>query len=251
MAGQRRIPLELQGDESDGLRVLATMLGPSDESFRQAFMAVNFVRAREWDRSGPPVLMDRDLISALLDAPSFAEMSATTGTRTKDGIVAGYVLTSLFMMWKFPEILGSRSLGGASLNKAFHACVYLSKELDWKFGDGTALPVETKIKECWSKYKSVAHFWAAYSWHAAFPLSVGSSIFKEDLPAFLSASRYFEMFGQEPILDKRSSKNMESAQPFEIWQVPESVRAILPFDDNPKVYTDSPFAIALRTYAAK
>lgn len=244
--------LPLQGDQLDGTRTQAVMLGPDEPVFRRAFFATSLVRGNEWDLPGPPVLVDRQLLADLLAAPAFPELLEDVGARTKDATVAGYVLMGLFMMWRFPELHGPRQMGGVSLNKAFHFCAFIARELEWKYGDGTRLPQgETKIKECWNRYRTVAHLWAAHSWHEAFPLGDKMSLYREKLAEFLSAARYFQMFGQEPILDKKAAKTKESALGEDLWQVPDSFRALLPFDADPSAYEDSPLAQALRVYMAK
>jgi hypothetical protein len=244
--------LPLESDPYDGIRTQAIMLGPDEEEFRRAFFASNLVRVNEWDLPGPPVQVDRQLLADLLDAPAYSQLREDVGNRTKDATVAGYVVIGLFMMWRFPELHGSRSMGGVSLNKAFHFCAYIAKELEWKYGDGTRLPQgETKIKECWNRYKSVAHLWAAHAWNLAFPMGTKQSIYTEHLPEFLSGARYFEMFGREPILDKKASKTKESILSADLWQVPDSCRAVLRYDDDVSVYADAPLTKALRSYAAK
>lgn len=244
--------LPLDGDQYDGIRTQAVMLGPDEPVFRRAFFATNLVRGNEWDLPGPPVLVDRQLLADLLEAPTFPKLLEDVGARTKDATVAGYLVIGLFMMWRFPELHGSRNMGGVSMRKAFHFCSYIARDLAWKYGDGTGLPQgETKIKECWNRYKTVAHLWAAQSWSRAFPAGDKMSLYRENLPNFLSAARYFQMFGRELILDKKASKTKESVFGDDLWQVPDRFRALLPFDDNPNVYEDAPLTKALRAYAAK
>ncbi|WP_426307758.1 hypothetical protein ACN9MJ_10440 [Acidovorax facilis] len=244
--------IEVKGDQYDGLRTQAVMLGPEDPLFRRAFVATGLVRGNDWDLQGPPVLVERQLLADLLEAPAWPALLADVGARTKDAAVAGYVLMGLFMMWRFPEVQGSRNLGGVSLNKAFSFCAYIAREHDWKYGDGTGLPRgETKIKECWHQYRSVAHFWAAHAWNQAFPVPNKMSLYRENLPEFLTAARYFQLFGREPILDKKASKTKESALPEDLWQVPDGFGASLLYDADPSVYEDSLLAEALRSYASK
>lgn len=244
--------LPLEGDHYDGIRTQAVMLAPEEPAFRRAFFAANIVRANEWDLPGSPVLVDRQLLADLLESPAFPELTNDVGARTKDATIAGYVVIGLFMMWRFPELHGSRSMGGVSLNKAFHFCSYIARELEWKYGDGTRLPQgETKIKECWSRYKTVAHLWAAHFWNLAFPAADKASIYREDLPKFLSAARYFQMFGREPILDKKASKTKESTFGEDLWEVPDNFRPMLLYADDPSVYEGAPLTKALRAYAAK
>jgi hypothetical protein len=243
--------LPLEGDEYDGIRVQALMLGPDDPGFRRAFFAANVVRVHEWDLPGPAVEVDRQILGDLLHAPAYPVLQQEVASRTKDATLAAYVVIGLFLMWKFPQLHGARNLGGTSLNKAFHFCSYIARELDWKYGDGTRLPQgETKIKACWTQYKSVAHLWAAHSWNLAFPLGGRTSLYREHLPEFLGAARYFQMFGREPILDKKASKRQETILGEDVWEVPDTVRAVLPYDDDPAVYQDSPLARALRSYTA-
>ncbi|WP_299793818.1 hypothetical protein [Ramlibacter sp.] len=228
------------------------MFGPEEPIFRRAYFATNLVRANEWDLPGPPVLIDRQIISDLLDAASFPQIVNDVGDRTKDATIAGYVVIGLFMMWRFPDLHGSRAMGGVSLNKAFHFCAYIARELGWRYGDGASLPKgETKIKECWNRYKNVAHLWAAHSWSLAVPGGDKRSIYRDHLPELLSAARYFQMFGREPILDKKASKTKESILGADIWHVPDTFRALLRYDDDPSVYEDAPLAKALRAYVAK
>lgn len=250
MTGART--LDVKQDQYDGLRVQSVMLGPEEPLFQRVFVATGLVRGNEWDLSGPPVLVERQLLADLLDAPAYPTLLEDVRVRTKDATVAGYVLMGLFMMWRFPTVHGPRNLGGVSLNKAFHFCAYIARELEWKYGDGTRLPQgETKIKECWNRYKAVAHLWAAHAWHQAFPLGDGMALYREKLPEFLSAARYFQMFGREQILDKKASKTKESALSEDLWQVPDRFRALLPYHADSSVYEASPLTQALRSYASK
>lgn len=244
--------LDIQGDQYDGLRVQSVMLGPEEPPFQRSFLATGIVRGKEWDLPGPPVLVDRQLLADLLEAPAYPALLKEVGVRTKDATVAGYVLMGLFMMWRFPELHGARTLGGVSLNKGFHFCAYIAREHGWKYGDGTRLPQgETKIKECWNQYRSVAHLWAAHSWNQAFPMADKIALYREKLPDFLNAARYFQMFGREAILDKKSARAKERALGEDIWTVPASFAARLPYRTDLSVYTDSPLAEALRAYTSK
>jgi hypothetical protein len=243
--------IQLHGDKYDPLRTLAVMHAPDDDGFRRAFFATNYIRGNEWDMPGPPVLIEREVLAALIDAPSHEQMRTDTRQRVREGMVAGYILVATFLMWKYPALLGSRKIGGASLNKAFHVCEYLGSELQWPYGDGSVLPGgETKIKECWRRFRPAAHFWAAHAWDRAFPLA-GPMVIHEDLFAFLSAVRYFQMFGSEHLLDNKASKKADTVLGSDFWRVPESVKAELPLPDDPTVLNESPLTAALRSYAAK
>lgn len=240
------------GDEYDDLRVWAVMLAPKDAGFQRSFFAVNYVRRNQWEPPGAPIQVDRQLLSDLMDAPSYAQIIDQVQARTKDASVAGYVLICLFMMWRFPDLLGARSLGGPSLRKAFHACVYFAQELEWTFKDGTPLPSLTKVKECWGKYGAVAHLWAAHTWNKVFPVGDQRFLLRQHLPEFLSGARYFEMFGLEPVVESWAGKKKISAlQQDGLWRLPNEIRALLPYADDPAVYADSPLAKALRTYVAE
>lgn len=244
--------LDIKGDQYDGLRVQAVMLGPEEPLFQRSFLATGLVRGKEWDLPGPPVRVDRQLLADLLEAPAYPALVQEVSARTKDATVAGYVLMSLFMMWRFPELHGARTLGGVSLNKGFHFCAYIAREHGWTYGDGTRLPQgETKVKECWNRYRAVAHLWAAHSWNQAFPLADKMDLYRKKLPEFLNAARYFQMFGREAILDKKSARVKERALGEDIWMIPDSFPARLPFSTDLNVYTGSPLAEALRAYTSK
>jgi hypothetical protein len=250
-AANSRKVLELDGSQYDSTWTLAVMHGPEDDGFRRAFFATSYVRGNEWDQPGSPVLIEREILADLLDAPAYQELTKDVRQRVRDGTVAGYVMIAMFLMWKYPELHGSRSLGGVSLNKAYQFCRHLGHDLQWRYGDGSALPGgETKIKECWRRYRSVSHLWAAHAWNNGFPIG-GKHLIHEDLPAFLGAARYFQSFGNEPVVDNKSSKNTETVLGTDFWRVPETFQPVLPLPDNPEILMGSPLAQALRSYAAK
>jgi hypothetical protein len=238
---------------NDTLRLHALMLAPGDAEFRRALYACEYVRGFEWDTPGATVTVFTELIHDLLHAPAYKDLVAGVKERTKRATLAGYVLCSLFLMSRYPELMGARSSGGPSLNKAFHVCTHLASAESWTYGDGKPLPKsDTPVKAAWEEFKSVAHIWAAYSWNLAMPAAPQREILRpENIRAFLQTARYFEEFGKSLMLDKRSAGTKERLlRSDDLWQVPEDYKASILLPVDPAVLSGSPLSRALRAYAA-
>lgn len=244
--------IDLDGSPYDGLWVQALMYAPGDVAFRRGFFAANYVRINELDLPGPPVTIDRDVLAGLLDAPRWEDLGAEVRQRARDAMVTGQILVALFLMHRYPELLGARGLGGISLNKAFHYLQYIGRDLRWAYGDGTLFPTgETKIKECWATYRRVAHLWAAHAWMTTIPIFDPQTMFREKLGLFLSAARYFETFGCERILDHKGAKSKSAILVNDHWRVPDKYPAKLHVPKDASWFHESPLVQALKTYAAK
>ncbi|MBV5349689.1 hypothetical protein JZU71_00540, partial [bacterium] len=77
---------------------------------------------------------------------------------------------SMYLMSLFED--ESEAFRRPSMGKAIHVSMQFS--LGKKFGDGDKMHYsESKIRECWDEYKSVAHLWAAYRITQAYPLPGG------------------------------------------------------------------------------
>jgi hypothetical protein len=144
--------------------IRSVMLFPNDEALRNQNYAIEVAKyevdnidclTEKWILSKSKesdIPISAECIKLIIEAPADSVLKTIRANRTKQGIVAGQVLASLYLMDKF-------GLEEPSLNKA----VYVSKEFakKIKYGDGFSMFSETRIKEFWKEYMPVAHFWAA------------------------------------------------------------------------------------------
>lgn len=160
----------LDGSPNDIGWIRATMLFPNDDVARRQCFAVEFAREKVLDCEDADRLeiAARDL-GLLIDAPAYAELKKIVAANTKRAIVAGDILTGLYLMHRFevPE---------PSMNKAKFVAMEYARTA--KYGDGSRMNVsERMILECWNEYKSVAHFWAAFRINRAYPYAPDEEVF--------------------------------------------------------------------------
>jgi len=200
--------IELHKNAEDGIWVDALMLFPADDALRSSVFAAmrtsaEIKGAKKHDR----IDIEVSTLNLILDAPSWNEIKSLTKEATKQGIVAGDVLASLYLMDRFgvPE---------PSMNKAIHIASEYAAESKW--GDGKRLNVsERMIREAWVEYKSVAHLWAAFRLNQAYPFATKDGLFAESLCDFLAvaagvlnfavAFKPFRARGSQPILTRKEA----------------------------------------------
>ena len=141
------------------------MLFPNDEVLRNQSYGINIAKlelekadelSKKWlpaqSELLEPALDTRKITTLLIDTPADSDFKKIQAERVKQGCIAGQILATLYLMHRF-------ELQEPSLNKA----IYVSKRCapKAKYGDGSKMPAETKIKEYWKEYMPVAHLWAA------------------------------------------------------------------------------------------
>ncbi len=213
--------LKLDGTPLDRSLVRAVMLFPSDELLRERFIAVQKARALIQDcaESERVVLSALD-VHLLLDSPrcgNSGEFDTLTDENTKGATVAGDILACLYLMKRF-------EMQEPSMNNAiFFAMDYAKKA---SYGDGAGLVAsETKIRGYWKKYRSVAHFWAAFRLDREYRLGeTGQAFDPANHQIFLQASKGIYNFGST-FVPHRARPQQPILDPAECWQLPSKIRA--------------------------
>ncbi len=184
--------------------VWSVMLFPNDEALRNQNYAVEFTKLEleKWDeldekRVSPKTKDSANLIETnievlrlLIEAPADSAFKTLRTERIKQGIVAGNILGSLYVMDRF-------GLAEPSMNKAVdYAKKYAGKA---KYGDGSSMEVsEAKIREYWVEFKPVAHLWAAFQLNSVYSFSAESNVFSEtDFLTFLQVAAGIYDFGSK------------------------------------------------------
>jgi hypothetical protein len=246
--------LPLQGIfPDDRLNTLSRMYSPNDEALAQSFFCVNYAQGFEWDLRGA-IDVPAWMIEGLINAPGRLTLNADATLKAKQGCIAGYVLQVFFLMWKYPQIMGGKSRGGASLNKAIKAMQGAAKS-GFTFGDGEAFPTsETAIRKAWTRFKDVAHLYAALEWrnHVA-PDTNRTQIEPPNHGDFFNTALYFQKLGLEPIaLNTGAREKVACLDASTVWRVPEETYSPRIFaSDTAEPYLDSPVAKALIKYSKK
>ncbi|MGC4028934.1 MAG: hypothetical protein QM696_08685 [Steroidobacteraceae bacterium] len=156
--------IELRGNGEDKIWLLAVMLFPDDPDLQQQYYARNFVA--EILATGEEITdhITPELLRVLLDSPGRDEMAQRAKAATRKGVVAGDYLGMMFVMSLFPT-----EFGEPSNRKAEHLMARWTAKAS--YGDGEAMPTSRNtIRAYYSQYKDVAHLWAAYRLHHAFPI---------------------------------------------------------------------------------
>ncbi|MDP2141622.1 MAG: hypothetical protein Q8L20_12505 [Gammaproteobacteria bacterium] len=223
--------ITLTGHPNDIGWILSIMLFPNDEALRNQNYGINVAklelskadeRSEKWlspqSESLEPSLSTRKITTLLIDAPSDADFKKIRTERMKRGCIAGQVLTSLYLMdrfkWEEP-----------SLHKAIYVTEKFGKKT--KYSDGSKLPAESKIKEYWKEYKSVAHFWAALELNGSYTfVSDKYDCFSDKgFTQFLQVAAGIYDFGIE-FIPKRARPRKPILDAEECWVLDSSIRPV-------------------------
>jgi hypothetical protein len=191
-----------------GVLILSTMLYPSDEKRRDAYIAAvlqESIRAQD-SKSAIPA----EIAGLTFDFGGGPGIEKDAHNRLSHGLVAGETLNCLLQIAEFaPQ--------HASLRQA----QFIVKKVRIKQKFATRIPIPasaTPIETAWGNFKSVAHLWAAFipRW-----IELGDEEVLSDamLPDFLAVARWLAEAGanltpkrgREPVLDKGV-----------IWMIPDS-----------------------------
>lgn len=194
---------------------------PNDEALRNQNYAVEIAQyelgnidylAEKWSTSKSLELdipLNAECIKLLIEAPAHSEFKTIRLERTKKGIVAGHILGSLYLMNKF-------ELEEPSMNKA----IYVSKEFakKAKYGDGTPMHSETKIKQYWKEYMPVAHFWAALEINRSYTFipDQADCFSEKGFAKFLQVTAGIYEFGTK-FIPKRAKIKQPFLDPLKCW----------------------------------
>lgn len=205
----------LENDLIDTHWINSIMFYPNDLKLRQQYFTMQRMDFETNDANDDDVFkIDAKSLKLIISAPSYENFKLKSIEITKEAIVAGDVLASIYLMEKF-------ELPEPSLNKAFFISQEFAKTN--KYGDGTAMAVSKRyVKERWAKYKPVAHFWAAWRINQNYPITSQQQIFAEGFESFLQLAKELEIFGlnyvplrakpQKPLLEFEST-----------WQLPNEI----------------------------
>ncbi|MGN8160622.1 hypothetical protein ACS8YF_18365 [Salinisphaera sp. SWV1] len=200
----------------DAIIVNAFMVFPNDETKRAQFIAVLEASELLGNRTdGPSVEINAFTLAAILEAPSSTKLQHDVNERVKRGVIAGDVLSSLYLMDRF-------NLAKPSLNKAIYA-VRQYAIAGAKFGDGTDVNVsQTLIQKYWRENAPVAHLWAAFRLNNDYPFTLHNALSAESLPEFLAVSRGICDFA---CTHKPSHSRAPTLAQDSVWTIPDEIQA--------------------------
>ena len=199
----------------DLITILATMLSPTDDSLRNKIISLYmfYYRGRSFDNSESRDGEQDDfglILSLAEDGVRPAIESAT-----KQGVIAGDILASIYLM-------AEHGVEEPSLNKGIYVVRKFSKVAT--YGDGARMPSsEQYVRDAWKKFRSVAHYWAAYRLNMGQNFVPARALFSlRHLATFLSAAKTMQDFGVTVV----SARNPSSGTLLDgdsIWSVPSDV----------------------------
>jgi hypothetical protein len=217
------------------IEVLGVMFFPQNEDKREQFRTI--MRAKiyiELVDNNKKILLDEkskdalinDLLNIdnkLINTPSFDGLWHTIGYASIGGHLAGDILIYLHQM------IDAGNIKEPSINKA--KSIVVTKYDKSKLFNGTVISLKKDKNTLWTKYKPVAHLWAA--WHeftgdSKPDLQAALSGFShnplsDDFPRFLAVAEYFRKFGE----GTKTPRSHEGRNEFvldanETWQVPNN-----------------------------
>ncbi len=195
------------------------MTFPLDAQLRNQYFAVRRVVADTVDSSDTDKFeIDVRTIRLLIDAPRNERLKEIVSNATKCGIVAGDILSAMYLMDKF-------SVTEPSLKKAIHLAQVFDKE-EPTYSDGTPMKVSDKaIRECWNKFKRVAHLWAALRLNQSYPFSPDHNVFSlTAFTPFLEVAAEILQFGCA-FVPKRTRPAEPVLDCAECWTIPSFITA--------------------------
>lgn len=222
--------LEIRGNGSDGLWILAVANFPNDGKLREDFYAIHQVEQLLADsRAKGYAEIESHFLDAIIAAPSREQMKSLVATATKGGIVAGHFLLSIFILHRFPKYFSEPSRRKAiALTQAFARRT--------KRRDKSPLTAgETTITKYFDEFNSVAHLWAAFQllidmgW-------VKGEMFGSDaaVRVFLKLARRLQDFGCE-FVPKRAKPRKPILDRDRIWDVQADAQELtLPWTEPPE-----------------
>lgn len=193
--------------------VRATMMFPNDDVARRQLFGVEFARCKVLECKDTDRLeVDAGSLRLLIEAPAYDVLKNIVADNTKRAIVAGDILTALYLMDKFkvPE---------PSMNKAVFMAMEFAKTA--KYGDGTPMNIsERMVRKYWEEYKPVAHLWAAFRINLAYPYAPADDVLcrteflEVAVGLFDFGSKFISFRAKTPVLDAEKC-----------WALPDSIVA--------------------------
>lgn len=218
--------IEHRDNYLDGIWILALMVFPNDEYLRRQFYAVKFVES-ELEGTVPTdcIEIGADVIREILDSPAKSKFLEIVGKQTRDAIIAGNVLATVFVMDSFSDYFDEPSERKA----IFIAQKFAGRS---KYGDGSTIPhSEPKIRQCMESFRSVSHLWAAWTLHEGYPIREQNEILASPkaIEDFLGIAGNIQDFGCSFAPARPRERDRKTILDLEtIWSVPASVRRLKP-----------------------
>ena len=164
-----------------------------------------------------------NMANKLINTPSFDALWHTIGYESIGGHLAGDILIYLHQM------IYAGNIKEPSINKA--KSIVVTKYTENKLFNGTIISLNKDKNSLWTKYKPVAHLWAA--WHeftgdskADLQAALSGSIHNpllDDFPRFLAVAEYFRKFGEGTKTSRpHKGRNEFFLDANETWQVPDN-----------------------------
>lgn len=210
--------LDYKTDQRAFARVWATMVYPDDEVKRENYFHIlRLVGTIEDCPDDAPIVITVGDLKRLIHSKSFSQLEQETKGSTKKAIIAGTALATTYLMDRC-------NLPEPSLNKSTYVIQEWAK--DTTYTDGAEMLVSNgTIATIWKKYRSVAHFWAAFQIAQSYPLDKSADpLSAEAFPKFLRLAAELFAFGCEfiPFRTNDSIKKplLDSA---ESWYLPEFI----------------------------
>lgn len=191
------------------------------EKRRVQYRVAEYVNRVAFEPGTEKLALPVDALQTLLFTPSWPTLTREVAQTTRLGIQAGEVLLSMFFMDRLQDRLPARGARGASLDKAFWiASAWAGQGAAW--GDGVPMDKSTtKIKEAWSKYRGVAHLWAALRLNLVHPYAPARQVFDAAyFPRFLETAAFLQRFALEHKLMNRAKQGVTPlVAASEMWQL--------------------------------
>ena len=201
--------------------VRTLMLFPNDDMARQQYFGVelarfNVMECKDTDR----LEIDARDLRLLIEAPAYDEFRKIAAENTKQALVAGDILVTLYLMDKFrvPE---------PSMNKAVFVASEFAKTAEYgKYGDGTRMMTsERMVRKCWEEYMPVAHLWAAMRINQAYAFAPDENIFSlQHFAPFLQVAVGLYNFGTQ-FIPSRAKLKIPVLDAGKCWVLPKNIQA--------------------------
>jgi hypothetical protein len=235
--------IEYSRGESDRNWILSVMDFPRDERTRQTAYAIRSIEeATVSADDGDSFAINPKSLELVLTAAKSTGIGAELNTAVKGGTVTGDCIAILYTLNRFRDYFGQPSLSQT---------IYLAKcfAIDMTYGDGKPVPKsESKIRECISEYRSVAHLWGAYRMNMITPIFTDGDWLArpEAFEGFLGVAGTLQDFGCNfPLPDPNGSRFLLDSH--DIWRIPSEVPRLAPPWKSPP----QQFIELLKKYRAK
>ena len=218
--------IDIRDNYLDPIWILALMTFPNDKNLRRQHYAVKFAES-ELEGTAPAgfIEIEADLIREILDSPARSKFLEIASKQTRDAIIAGNVLTTVYAMDSFPDYFNEPSERKA---------IYVAQKFAEKsqYGDGSRIPhSDPKIRQCMVDFRSVAHLWAAMTLHEGFPIREQEEILAspEAVRDFLGIAGTLQDFGSNFAASRTRDRDKIPILDLEtIWRVPASIKRLVP-----------------------